>query len=622
MLMKIFKSNISDGILCFISSSLVAVVLFLFEGIKVLVLSTLNEYDRSRSSIGIAVQSYIFLLLLVGIILILYTVNNYNRTRIRDYAMFMVLGAEKRSIIRMVFEEYGVIYGISYMIGCAAGSFLLTFIQYIFRGQGIAMKLTVSLFFKVSGMVFLYMFSIFSVSVLINYLNLQNHSLSSLMKFKEKKGRVPSAKWSIAGIVAGSICLVAAILLFTWQPADYERVKYGIIFFLGSLYLFFTYGGYMILMQLKKRERWYERYLLRVKNLYYRFSENKNLIFLIFTVNLFVLIIVNVNIVEYSNLSSKYLWKYPYDYVWMTEQKNVGMIEDLTADLENETEIYSYVTLSANDGGEYVGISEASYKRLTGNELSLRQGELISLIEKSESDPDVIFQDDQIYLKEGEKIKNFRLRYEKNEILFIAQQPELIAVVVMNDNDFTAMDAVQEEKTALVLQKVSRDTQDQEVRAGKAARQFAASLYSKMSLMRQDRQQNMTTLIFYICLGIFLILCSMTVFAIKIWAEIPFMGIKYGFLKKIGMDEQEIQHNVKGELSVCLQIPVLLSAFAGGVVIIYIIQKAEAAIALKTLLLFISLIMIQEIYIAGLRSYGYCLVKRWIHKGGKDGGID
>lgn len=147
MLFKIFKSNLSNCFLCFISSGLISAVLFLFEGMKVLILSTLNEYDRTKSSIGIAVQSYIFVLLFVGIILILYTVSNYNRARIRDYAMFMVLGSEKKDVIRMILGEYGMIYGISYIAGCMVGMLLLPFIRYIFREQGIPVRLSFYSFF-------------------------------------------------------------------------------------------------------------------------------------------------------------------------------------------------------------------------------------------------------------------------------------------------------------------------------------------------------------------------------------------------------------------------------------------------------------------------------------------
>lgn len=72
---------------------------------------------------------------------------------------------------------------------------------------------------------------------------------------------------------------------------------------------------------MKKKEKWYDRHILTLKTLYHRFSENKNIILIVFIINVFVWVIVNINIIEYGNLSSEYLWKYPYNYVCMTEEK-------------------------------------------------------------------------------------------------------------------------------------------------------------------------------------------------------------------------------------------------------------------------------------------------------------
>mgnify|MGYP001034080331 FL=1 len=101
-MLKIFKSSISDCILCFLSAVLVSGMLFLFEGVRVMILASLDEYEKMHSNIGIAAQTYIFVLLFIGVILIMYTVGNYSRTRLRDYGMFLVLGAEKLRVMGMI----------------------------------------------------------------------------------------------------------------------------------------------------------------------------------------------------------------------------------------------------------------------------------------------------------------------------------------------------------------------------------------------------------------------------------------------------------------------------------------------------------------------------------------
>ena len=63
--------------------------------------------------------------------------------------------------------------------------------------------------------------------------------------------------------------------------------------------------------------------------------------------------------------------------------------------------------------------------------------------------------------------------------------------------------------------------------------------------MKEDRQDDLTTLIFYICIGAFLIISGIMILSIKIWSDISNVSMKYGFLKKIGMETKEIKKNVK-----------------------------------------------------------------------------
>ena len=133
----------------------------------------------------------------------------------------------------------------------------------------------------------------------------------------------------------------------------------------------------------KKKEKWYDRHILTLKTLYHRFSENKNIILIVFIINVFVWVIVNINIIEYGNLSSEYLWKYPYNYVCMTEEKYTDEIHKVIKEPDEKIDEYAYIPLISNDGGEYVGISEDSYNKLTKNKKEhIKQGEVKAVLGK------------------------------------------------------------------------------------------------------------------------------------------------------------------------------------------------------------------------------------------------
>ena len=87
-------------------------------------------------------------------------------------------------------------------------------------------------------------------------IKIQNNSLASLLNTEQKRGTVPSVKASVIGAVAGLICFVFAIILFSKVPMTYPRMKYGVLFSLTGLYLWFTYLGNVILRWVKKKEKW------------------------------------------------------------------------------------------------------------------------------------------------------------------------------------------------------------------------------------------------------------------------------------------------------------------------------------------------------------------------------
>lgn len=620
ILLKIFKSNLSNCILCFVSSVLVSAMVFLFEGIRILVLSSLDEYDRMHSSIGIAVQTYIFMLLFAGFILVMYTVNSYSRVRIRDYGMFMILGGEKGNVIRMVLVEYGIICGISYMIGCAAGTLLLSAVQYVFKTQEIVIRLGGSAYMKIAGISFLYILLIFTIAAGFNLYNLLSRSLSGLMSFQEKKSRFPSVRWSAAGAAAGTVCMIITVVMLLKPPVTYLKVRACFILFLCGTYLLFTCLGSLILGFLKKRESWYNRYLLKVKNLYYRFSESKNLVMIVFVINIFVLVFVNINVVRGSGdvRSSKYSWKYPYDYVWMTEERYADTIKHAVSGSESGTNLYPYTKITTHDGGEYIGIPESSYEELTGKEEHIDPGEIVSIIEKAEYEEDKVFAEGPVYLQEGGKIKEFRLKREFNEIILAGYVPALIEVVVMNDEDFAAMkDSREDAGTILITQKVPENTQAVEKSLSMTAQDCGAFVFGKKSLIRQDCQKELTALIFYVCLGIFLIISNMTILAIKVWSEIPLLSGKYSFLQKIGMDEKEMENHIKGELSVYLKIPFMLSVAIGGIAAVCMLKGSEQIVILEASVMFLFLTAAQALYIAGMRRYGYWLINGRLNREGK-----
>ena len=63
VLLKILKKNVLNSIVCFMSTILAAIILFVFLGVKELVLGTMSMEERVRSQLGIAIQTYMYKLI-------------------------------------------------------------------------------------------------------------------------------------------------------------------------------------------------------------------------------------------------------------------------------------------------------------------------------------------------------------------------------------------------------------------------------------------------------------------------------------------------------------------------------------------------------------------------------
>lgn len=613
VLLKILKKNVRNSIVCFMSTILAAIILFVFLGVKELVLGTMSMEERVRSQLGIAIQTYMYILLFIGLILISYTVSNYSRIRIKDYGMFMVFGEEKKDIIRMIILEYGIICGISWLIGCVVGTPFVILLQSIFRKEGIQTVQDPCWFLKNIGSTSFYMCVILCIAVIMNIIKIQNNSLASLLNTEQKRGTVPSVKASVIGAIAGLICFVFAIILFSKVPMTYPRIKYGVLFSLTGLYLWFTYLGNVILRWVKKKEKWYDRHILTLKTLYHRFSENKNIILIVFIINVFVWVIVNINIIEYGNLSSEYLWKYPYNYVCMTEEKYTDEIHKVIKEPDEKIDEYAYIPLISNDGGEYVGISEDSYNKLTKNKKEhIKQGEVKAVLEKSKQDDENMFQDKHVYLKTATGMCKFAIKKEEKEVLFVAQQSDIIRILVMNNSDFDMLRSLQKKNTVIMTQQTEKETVIDEGKLKVCEKKYEIIGFYKGSLMKEDRSDDLTTLIFYICIGAFLIISGIMILSIKIWSDISNVSMKYGFLKKIGMETKEIKKNVKKELSLSLWIAFILSIVISGGALSYITWNVDWLLKKQVLITFFALLLFQAGYIILLREYGWRLANQQI----------
>lgn len=237
---------------------------------------------------------------------------------------------------------------------------------------------------------------------------------------------------------------------------------------------------------------------------------------------------------------------------------------------------------------------------------------LKAVLEKSKQDDENMFQDKHVYLKTATGMCKFVIKKEVKEVLFVAQQSDIIRILVMNNSDFDMLRSLQKKNTVIMTQQTEKETAIDEGKLKVCEKKYEIIGFYKGSLMKEDRQDDLTTLIFYICIGAFLIISGIMILSIKIWSDISNVSMKYGFLKKIGMETKEIKKNVKKELSLSLWIAFILSIVISGGALSYITWNVDWLLKKQVLITFFALLLFQAGYIILLREYGWRLANQQI----------
>ena len=209
-------------------------------------------------------------------------------------------------------------------------------------------------------------------------------------------------------------------------------------------------------------------------------------------------------------------------------------------------------------------------------------------------------------------MRKFAIKKEVKEVLFVAQQSDIIRILVMNNSDFDMLRSLQKKNTVIMTQQTEKETAIDEGKLKVCEKKYEIIGFYKGSLMKEDRQDDLTTLIFYICIGAFLIISGIMILSIKIWSDISNVSMKYGFLKKIGMETKEIKKNVKKELSLSLCIAFILSIVISGGALSYITWNVDWLLKKQVLITFFVLLLFQAGYIILLREYGWRLANQQI----------
>ena len=179
---KNFRSNLKNYILFFLSNIVASMELFVFRGLKEIVLQIVKDTETAflfRIDFTMALG----MISVITIMLMAYAMIYYLKSRIRDYGLFIMMGMHKRMVFSLMLIEYVLGWVFSSILGLILGTGILYGIQFLLH------KIAPLYFVRiVTANLNIYVYSIkFSIGIMIFtffavIVWIENHNLSSMIQ--------------------------------------------------------------------------------------------------------------------------------------------------------------------------------------------------------------------------------------------------------------------------------------------------------------------------------------------------------------------------------------------------------------------------------------------------------
>ena len=355
---------ILSGIFCisviFFSAAVGSGLVYISVGEKASMTELVMEVEKNF------VIPYVLLIFLMILIIL-----SYIRKRAHDYAMLNILGMKKKHRYMYIGCEYlGIILGSivgGLILGEVESLIVKRFMENIFN------DLVDNIFLGVTPIILTLIISIVMFGIgfcfcdqYIACMGIENVTSVGKVSGKNKV----NSPWPIIGGVVIFIITLISIVTYWGQIGYTIPATLGMI----AMAILILFGGGYYLERLRRKKKKYFKKILWLNNWYHMFYSHVNFSYI---VSAFLLIILfGFNIVLVDNLPVSQTENYPYDLVWGANEKDRLFIKKISEKYDVQTELIPCIRVTSGNCAEHIGISAAEYKRLTGENVALKNKEI------------------------------------------------------------------------------------------------------------------------------------------------------------------------------------------------------------------------------------------------------
>ena len=500
-------------------------------------------------------------LIIVGVVVIAYSVQFYIYLRMKDYGMLKILGIKRKDMNRMLVLEYGIGCICSCAIGIGAGQVISLGIGKVFEnllGVSFIEKIEMTNVYKYTIIICML---IILLSVIVISIILSERELSTILKGTVvKERRIVTSKALILFVFGLVIMIAGMILVFRCENLYIQNyllllfyVGFGIAFIFGTGYFFEKY---------RKSQRYFEKILVW-NDLYHYFNSNK---YMILIQTLIGVIVIYFSSFFLAGIMGNEGEAYPNDILCIY-QEGSPLKKVIQESWGMEGISFPFIEVNSDFCEGRIGISASCYRQNFGKDARLTEGEIISIcdIENMQSlrKEETTKKSKKIYFENMEEGENYTVKSEtiENRLGF-----GFGGMVIFSDTVFENIrQDIGKQKEMLLLNVEESKLDDMTVWLEKQPQNMVETIFSKQTENENRKRENTLAVVVLFLVDATILFFGMFIQWLKTFSDSKRLQDKYSFLKTAGMQEKELKKTLKSEIAIPIYIEIICSILIGGI---------------------------------------------------------
>lgn len=237
-------------------------------------------------SVKIVFFFYYFVIMVAGLLFIIYSIRLYVKSRMKDYALLLILGSSKKKCLLFMEIEFAIIFFVATFFGISLGMTIVKCISMIFMVININVNLSWNILFENAIIVVPIVFFFWGVSCLIGLWGILKKDLSKTISLGNKGEQ--AYRIMCIFTFAGVLLLIDSIIQL--NNVTFGRIMFSLFECLTAFYFFASFGlSFIFHIYRKFFKNSYQKNILKFNDFMYRYKINKTLLFIIFALNIIII---------------------------------------------------------------------------------------------------------------------------------------------------------------------------------------------------------------------------------------------------------------------------------------------------------------------------------------------